>query len=99
MAAFGLSGVKGPRRRPIADAGDRIRAVSNRQLHHARRHQYARDVIDFAGNMDVLRTRNLMKRLGEPHEVASAAPFLGSDDASFIPGEIFSVSGGVWPSL
>lgn len=52
-----------------------------------------------AEDMEALCEGNLMKRLGEPHEVASAALFLGSDDASFITGEILSVSGGVWPAL
>ena len=52
-----------------------------------------------AENIEELRTRNLMKRLGEPHEIASAALFLGSDDASFITGEIISVAGGIRPSL
>lgn len=45
------------------------------------------------------RQKNLMKRFGEPHEVAAAAIFLGSDDASYITGEILSVSGGIWRGL
>jgi len=49
--------------------------------------------------LEELRNRNLMKRLGEPDEIAGAALFLGSDDASFITGEILSVSGGIWASL
>lgn len=50
-------------------------------------------------DIEELRQANLMKRLGEPYEIASAALFLGSDDASFMTGEIMSVSGGVWRNL
>jgi NAD(P)-dependent dehydrogenase (short-subunit alcohol dehydrogenase family) len=46
-----------------------------------------------------LRNRNLLKRLGEPIDIANAALFLGSDEASFITGEVMSVSGGIWPGL
>lgn len=45
------------------------------------------------------RQRNALKRFGEPHEVAAVAIFLGSDDASYITGEILSVSGGIWRGL
>ncbi len=37
----------------------------------------------------------LMKRIGEPEEVAAAALFLGSRAASFITGEALGVSGGM----
>jgi NAD(P)-dependent dehydrogenase (short-subunit alcohol dehydrogenase family) len=46
-----------------------------------------------------LRNRNLLKRLGEPIDIANAALFLASDEASFITGEVMSVSGGIWPGL
>ncbi|MGD2082272.1 MAG: SDR family NAD(P)-dependent oxidoreductase [Chromatiales bacterium] len=35
-----------------------------------------------------------MRRLADPAEIASAALFLASDEASFVTGEIFSVDGG-----
>lgn len=41
----------------------------------------------------------LLKRLGEPADIANACLFLASDEASFITGEILAVSGGVWPAL
>lgn len=41
----------------------------------------------------------LLKRLGEPRDIANAALFLCSDEASYITGQILAVSGGVWPSL
>jgi NAD(P)-dependent dehydrogenase (short-subunit alcohol dehydrogenase family) len=37
----------------------------------------------------------LLRRLGEPHEIASAVAFLASDSASFITGEALGVSGGM----
>jgi 3-oxoacyl-[acyl-carrier protein] reductase len=41
----------------------------------------------------------LLKRLGEPTDIANACLFLVSDEASYITGEILAVSGGVWPAL
>jgi len=37
----------------------------------------------------------MLKRLGEPIEIAKAALFLASDDASYITGHILSVNGGM----
>jgi 2-hydroxycyclohexanecarboxyl-CoA dehydrogenase len=34
-------------------------------------------------------------RLGQPNDLASAIAFLGSDDASFVTGQVLSVSGGL----
>ncbi len=36
-----------------------------------------------------------MKRLGQPHEVASAVAYFASEDAGFITGQTLSVSGGL----
>jgi 3-oxoacyl-[acyl-carrier protein] reductase len=37
---------------------------------------------------------SVLKRIGQPDEVAKAALFLASNDSSFITGEILTVSGG-----
>ena len=36
-----------------------------------------------------------MRRMGEPEDVAGIAVFLATDDASFITGQVISVSGGL----
>lgn len=41
------------------------------------------------------RARVPIGRLGEPRDVANAAPFLASDDASFISGDMLFVDGGI----
>jgi len=41
-----------------------------------------------------LKQAALMRRLGEPEEIAEAVSFLASDRASFITGQLISVDGG-----
>jgi NAD(P)-dependent dehydrogenase (short-subunit alcohol dehydrogenase family) len=43
---------------------------------------------------DVVRDRLLIPRLGQPEDIAAAAAFLLSDDASFITGTQLVVDGG-----
>lgn len=43
--------------------------------------------------------RSLLKRLGQPDDIASAALFLSSSEADFITGAILPVSGGIWVTL
>ena len=45
------------------------------------------------------RDRTLLKRLGQPGDIANAALFLCGAEADFITGHLLPVSGGVWPSL
>jgi 3-oxoacyl-[acyl-carrier protein] reductase len=43
--------------------------------------------------------RTILKRIGEPEDIANAALFLVSDEAGYITGEMLPVAGGIWPSL
>ena len=45
--------------------------------------------------LDSLRAKNPMGRLGKPQEIADAALFLASDEASFVNGHVLSVNGGM----
>lgn len=45
--------------------------------------------------LDSFAQMTMLKRLGEPKEIASAAVFLASDDASYITGQILHVNGGM----
>jgi 3-oxoacyl-[acyl-carrier protein] reductase len=47
------------------------------------------------GREDKLQTRYPLNRLGEPEDIAKAAAFLLSQDASWITGETLTVDGGV----
>lgn len=56
-------------------------------------------VTDAAPNPEKLRDAFVkaipLARLGQPHDLASAIAFFASDDASFITGQVLSVSGGL----
>ena len=44
---------------------------------------------------DYLSDKAFLSRIGEPGDVASMVSFLASDEASYVTGEVFTVSGGV----
>ncbi|HVW31177.1 MAG TPA: SDR family oxidoreductase, partial [Acidimicrobiia bacterium] len=46
--------------------------------------------------IEVVTAATLLRRLGEPSEVAAAVAFLASEDASYITGETLGVSGGMF---
>ena len=45
--------------------------------------------------IETMRSSTQLRRLGKPEEVAAAAAFLASDDASYVTGETLGVSGGL----
>ncbi|MFI1914079.1 SDR family NAD(P)-dependent oxidoreductase [Nocardia sp. NPDC020380] len=55
----------------------------------------ARTMADHPGNLDALQRAIPMKRLGQPEEVAALIAWLASPEASYITGQLISVSGGI----
>jgi NAD(P)-dependent dehydrogenase (short-subunit alcohol dehydrogenase family) len=45
--------------------------------------------------VETMKSTTQLRRLGQPEEVAAAAAFLASDDASYVTGETLGVSGGL----
>ena len=45
--------------------------------------------------LDKFAAMTMLGRLGQPHEIASAALFLASEDASYITGQVLQVDGGM----
>jgi 3-oxoacyl-[acyl-carrier protein] reductase len=45
------------------------------------------------------RGKTLLKRFGEPDDVAHAALYLASEESAYVTGEVLAVSGGIWPAL
>jgi 3-oxoacyl-[acyl-carrier protein] reductase len=45
--------------------------------------------------LDKFAALTMLKRLGQPHEIANAALFLASEEASYVTGQTLSVDGGM----
>ena len=69
----------------------RPRLVSSASRKHGRRNlkTVPQDLLDKFADMTML------KRLGRPEEIASAALFLVSEEASYVTGQVLSVNGGM----
>lgn len=72
----------------LAEYGIRVNAVSPGTIDTAFHAATKREIVD------AWKDGILMKRLGEPKEVASVIGFLASEKASFITGEIIQINGG-----
>ncbi len=73
------------------DKGIRINAVSPGVIRTPGLEQYFEEQPKMA---EGLKRAAVMKRLGEPEEIAQAVVFLASERASFITGQLLSVDGG-----
>jgi 3-oxoacyl-[acyl-carrier protein] reductase len=94
MSAYGASkaaviGATLSAAKELAPSGIRVNAVAPGFINTDMVHQLTPE--KFKERMDSI----LMKRIGEPSEVAKAILFLASDEASYITGQVLGVDGGM----
>lgn len=53
------------------------------------------DMVKYVPAIERLTTRNAMRRIGDPHEIAEMVVWLLSDKASFITGQAIAIDGGM----
>ncbi|GAB0099361.1 dehydrogenase/reductase SDR family member 4 [Sergentomyia squamirostris] len=57
--------------------------------------KFAQPLIGNESGKDVAEGQTMLKRIGQPHEIAGVVAFLVSDDASYVTGENIVASGGM----
>lgn len=75
--------------------GVRVNAVSPGTVDSPYFSKIAADVADPVEYRSYLENRQLMRRLGDPGEIAAAILFLAGDDGSFATGSVVTVDGGM----
>ncbi|XP_059613291.1 dehydrogenase/reductase SDR family member 4 isoform X2 [Phlebotomus argentipes] len=61
--------------------------------------KFAQPLISDANSKEVAENQTLLKRIGQPHEIAGVVAFLVSDDSSYITGENIAAAGGMHSRL
>jgi dehydrogenase/reductase SDR family protein 4 len=87
-ALIGMTKAMGP---PCADLGIRVNCIAPGVI----KTKFSRALWDGVEETDTTNYKDFfMKRIGKPEEIAGAAAFLCSDDASYMTGETLIVAGG-----
>uniref|UniRef100_A0A1L8DIR9 Dehydrogenase n=1 Tax=Nyssomyia neivai TaxID=330878 RepID=A0A1L8DIR9_9DIPT len=61
--------------------------------------KFAQPLIQDSNSREVAESQNLLRRIGQPHEIAGVVAFLVSDDASYVTGENVVAAGGTLSRL
>jgi NAD(P)-dependent dehydrogenase (short-subunit alcohol dehydrogenase family) len=79
----------------LAPHGIRVNAICPGVIDTPMPRRYLENVPDKEGAWRQMEAMHLLKRLGRPQEVVSAALYLASDEASFMTGAVVPVDGGL----
>jgi NAD(P)-dependent dehydrogenase (short-subunit alcohol dehydrogenase family) len=77
-----------------ADQNIRINSIAPGVIWSSYYEQMLKEVPDPEGFVNGLKARAPVNRMGQPHEIATMALFLASEESSFATGAIFTVDGG-----